>query len=501
MRHGLDAARNDAQGVPSRVARQAVPVVLVGTAVFLVVLILARSPLAGFVLSQRVYSAADRATTAAPLATEQVASWLKSDAVLAGAVQKVCPRDSLATQQNLILDLSRGLEVQPEPTRATQFGWQLTLQHRDRQLASRLLNALSESFKAQLKQLDQAEAQLLVQHYQKALLAAREDEDSARQAIERARHEQLTVAMKGSPLPALDLTPYFVPQPSPQTPERSKLNPVWQDLQQKVAAAKARLEQLLTARTVAHPQVIEAQAQLTQLEALLEQTPREPGVQLPKATAPAPAMQGPQLREAAKTDPRSTIQLTSTTDETAAGEPTAAGPLSESLTTRWTAATAKRANVERSWTEAQQQWVRGLNAEGWQVAPVVTQSQIGGRATTYQLLLAGAVALCAAIGTWRLGYLATRDKALTSTDELAGSLPLPVIGAVPLTTDFPRRLPERRNTQIVRLSQLSLATVIAVLLVITWANSVDLNLSAQWTSDPFSAIGQSFDLLQHRWLG
>jgi len=297
--------------------------------------------------------------------------------------------------------------------------------------------------------------------------------------------------------------PYVVPPPptQPQSPERTNINPAWQELQQKVAAAKARLDQLLSARTAAHPQVIEAQSQLSHLEALLGQTPREAGVQLPNATQPAPALEGPQLREAAQASSRAAVRQVSSTEENAGSEPTSTKAAADQLSSRWSAATAKRAAVERSWTEAQQQWVRGLNAEGWQATPVLTQSQIGGRATMYQLLLAGSIAFCAAIGTWRLGYLATRDGALSSTEELAQSLPLPVIGAVPLTTDFPRRLPERRNTQVMRLSQLSLATVMAVILVIAWANSVDANLSSQWASDPLSAIGQSFDLLHHRLLG
>jgi hypothetical protein len=415
--------------------------------------------------------------------------------VLAAAVQKTCPRDSLAAQQNLILDLSRGLDVQPEADRGPQFGWQLTLQHRDRQLASRLLNALSESLKAQLKQLDQAEAQLLVQHYQKALLAARDEEDNARQAMERARHEQLAVAMQGAPGENRSSAA------SPQTTVLLNVNPAWQDLQDKVAAAKARLDQLMSARTSAHPQVIEAQSQLTQLEAQLKQTPREAGVQLPKAATPTPALNGPQLREAAQVTAQAAVRLVSATEENAKNEPTPAKTGSEQLTSRWTAATAKRAAIERSWNEAQQQWVRGLNAEGWQVTPVLTQAQIGGRVTLYQVLLAASIAFCAAIGTWRLGCLASRDGALTTPEELAQSLPLPVLGAVPLTTEFPRRLPQRRNTQVMRLSQLSLAVVAAVLLTIAWANSVDTNLASQWTSDPLSAIGQSFDLLHHRLLG
>jgi hypothetical protein len=442
-----------------------------------------------------VYSASDRATTVAPLATEQVFAWLKSDAMLAAAVQQVSARDSLAAQQNQIADLSRGLDVQPDATRPTQFGWQVTCQHRDRQLATRLLNALSESLKSQLKQLDQAEAQLLVQHYQKSLQTARDEEDVARQALERARHEQMLVARQVSPHESL---PYVTP-PSPAQ-IRANVNPAWEELQQRVLIAKTRLDQLLSARTAVHPQVIEAQSQLSQLEELLNRTPREPGVQLPKADAPAPDLNGPQLQGAANGRLQVTRLVSSTEDALPRVANAANVNLSE-LTSRWSVAATKRAAIERSWNEAQQQWVRGLNSEGWQVSSAWTQAQLGGRGTMYQLLLAGAIALCAGLGTWRLTWLALRDGALTSAQQLAETLPLPVIGAISLTTDFPKRLPERMNVQLLRLTQLSLAAIATVLLVIAWSNSIDANLGSQWTSDPLSALGQSFDLLHHRWLG
>ncbi len=497
MHDGPDAARMEPGPRPSAVAaRQWVPILLAAAAVFLTVLILARSPLQGFVVCQRVQAVADRTTTVAPLATKQVATWIKADAVLASVVQQVCSRDSLAAQNDLVQELHRGLQIQPQSNIAAQAGWQLSLQHHDRQLASQLLMKLSGSLTSQLKLLDQAEAQLLVQHYQKALAQAREEEDIARVAIERVRHDQMNVAMQ---------TPKTNAAVHGTGNRTEDLSPAWQDLQQKIAVAKARLAQLLTNRTAQHPQVIEAQNQLSQLQEQLDHTPRQQSGDATQEGEPTPSLRGPQLPEAARAGgfnkPRVTVRLISSSDETLAVDPRSLSGQIQQLSAQWSAATARRSAIERSWSEAQQQWVRGLNAEGWTTSASWTQSQQGGQSTPFQLLLAGVLATCAGLGTWRLTQLARRGGALSTLTQLSETLPLPVLGQVPLTTTFPLRLPEQMSTHVLRLTQLSLATLAAVLLVCAWASTADPNLSAAWSSDPVSAVGQAFDLLQQRIVG
>jgi hypothetical protein len=496
MHEGANAARRESgQNPRAGTAHQLVPILLVAAAIFLIVLILARSPLLGYVVSQRVQAAADRATNAPPLATEQIVAWLKADAVLASTVQQVCPRDSLAGQNNLIQDLRAGLDVVPQSGPTTRAGWQLNLQHRDRQLASRLLTRLSESLTAQLKHLDQAESELLVRHYQKALAQARDEEDTARISLERVRHEQLTVAMQ----PAERMKPAVASTPSPA------INTARSELQQQIILAKARLDQLLTARTAQHPQVIEAQSQLTRLQELLDQTPVETDGATPTDGEPTPALRGPELSDsqtrtsaATRSASRNRFRLVSTTGQSSTVNAQVLAAQIQQLSGQWSAATVRRTAVERSWSEAQQQWVRGLNVNGWEASAVWTQSQVGGRVTQFQLLLAGALSLVAAIATWRLAWLAVHRGTLVSVDQLHDSLPLPIVGQVPLSISLPVKMPEDWSRYLARLTQLSLAIVAAVILVAVWASSMDNNLSTQWSSDPLSALGQAFDLLHHR---
>ena len=475
--------------------KPAVPIVLVAAAIFLIVMVLARTPLKGYILSQRVQAADDRSATNTPLATEQVAAWLKADAVLASTVQQVCPRDSLATQSALIAHLARSLQVQSHDASTRRAGWQLNLQHHDRQLASRLLQQLSDSLTSQLKHLDQAETQLLVQHLQTVLAPAREEEDSARLALDRARHEELSLVMQKG-----DRTPTATPvaPASPLPTSASKTNPGWLELQQKVATAQARLDQLLAARTAEHPQVIEAQSRLSQLKQQLEQTPREPDQMQQNAS---PNLQGPELPESASRQSRVPVRLVSSAGESSPSEQAALTKQIQQLTLQWTTATARRTSAERAYNEAQQQWVRGLNAEGWQASAVWTQAQQGGRATPFQLLLAAILAVLGGLATWRLGQLANRCGLLSSVMQLNEALPLPVLGEVPQSMTEPKRLPAHLNTQVLRLAQFSLAVVLAVMFVCVWATSTDSNLSSQWTSDPLSALGQAFDLLHHRVIG
>ena len=501
--HGGATARRDAKFSPDaahsagyQAAHPLLPILLVATAIFLIVFILSRTPLQGYVISQRVQAAADRAATNMPLAAEQVSTWLKSDPVLAATVQHVCPRDSLAAQNNLIAALGTALQVQQHETGGSA-GWQLNLQYHDRQLASRLLSKLSESLTSQLKNLDQAETQLLVQHYQKVLAQAREDEDAARLAVERVRHEELTLAMERgerSPAPVAN---------APLTTSTVKLNPAWVELNQKVEAAQAKLDQLLAARTSQHPQVIEAQTRLTALLEQLDQTPREP-LKLEESQknspVPAPMLRGPEIPESAR-QPRRLVRQTSSAGENSPHAAAALAKQIQQLSADWSAAAARRTAAERSHNEAQQQWVRGLSAEGWTASAVWTQAQQGGRATPFQLLLAGILAAIGGIGTWQLGRLAHRSGLLSDVFQLQESLPLPVIGEVPLATTEPKRMPTNLSAQVFRLSQFSFAVLLAVLIVCAWATTNDPNLSNQWAVDPLSTLGQAFDLLHRRVLG
>lgn len=493
MHDGATARRESGNSPASTAAHPLVPILLVAAAIFLVVLILARTPLQGYVISQRVQAAADRAATNTPLATEQVAAWLKADAVLASTVQQVCPRDSLAAQTELIAQLGRSLDVQPHENRENRAGYQLNLQLHDRQLASRLLSKLSESLTSQLKHLDLSETQLLVQHYQKLLAQAREEEDASRLALERARHEELTIAMQHS-----DRAP--LPNATNKQTTTDQTNPAWLELQQKVTAAQSRLDQLLAARTPQHPQVIEAQARLTTLLEQLDQTPREPA-RIEEKTEPTPALRGPELPESARSQSRVTVRLISSAGESAPNAPNAIARQIQQLTAQWTASTTQRSAFERSYNEAQQQWVRGLNAAGWEASAVWTHAQQGGRATPFQLLLAGVLATVGGLGTWRLVQLANRSGLLSNVMQLQDTLPLPVLGEVPLSTTEPQRMPAQLNKHLMWISQLSLAVVLAVFIVCVWATSSDPNLSHHWTSDPLSALGQAFDLLHQRVLG
>ncbi|QDU30706.1 hypothetical protein ETAA8_58540 [Anatilimnocola aggregata] len=492
MHDGPYAARSEPGFAdPSAMSRKYAPILLVATAVFLLVLVLARSPLEGYIVSQKIQAADDRAMTTAPLATEQVAAWIKTDAVLAATVQQVCPRDSLASQNDLIRQLQSGLSVKPLSAEAANSSWQLALQHRDRQLASRLITKLSQSLTEQLKHLDQSEAQLLVQHYQKVLTQARDEEEFARQTLERARHEQLAAAMQAAERETK----------SSSAVAANQVNPAWQALQQKLQLAKARLDQLLSARTPEHPQVIEAEAQLGALQSQLNATPQTLDGSRAEEGQHAPALRGPQLQEAARNDSRLSVRLISSAGESADVNSLSSVGHIQQLTAAWSTATGKRTMAERQWSEAQQQWVRGLNTTGWQTSPAWTQLQVGGRVQPFQCLLAGALALCAGLGTWRISYLVASDGSLMSVAQLAETLPLPVLGEVPLTTELPRRTPERMSWHLQRLTQLSLAIIAAVILVSAWASAADSNLSAQWTSDPASTLGQAFDLLHHRVLG
>jgi hypothetical protein len=494
--HEGATARRDANSAQTA-AHPLLPILLVATAIFLIVFILARTPLQGYVISQRVQAAADRAATNTPLASEQVAAWLKSDAVLASTVQHVCPRDSLAAQNNLIVALGNALQVQPHETTGNAAGWQLNLQYHDRQLASRLLNKLCESLTSQLKNLDQAETQLLVQHYQKVLAQARDEEDATRLALERVRHEELALRMEnGERLPQASNPPLAT--------SAVKLNPQWVELQQKVQAAQAKLDQLLTARTAQHPQVIEAQTRLTQLLEQLDQTPREPLKleESPRTSPlPAPMLRGPEIPESARQPRRLVIRQTSSAGENAPNAVAALAKQIQQLSGDWSSAAARRTAAERSYNEAQQQWVRGLNAEGWTASAVWTHAQHGGRATPFQLLLAGVLATIGGLGTWRLGQLASRAGILSDVFQLQEKLPLPVIGEVPLATTEPMKLPTNLSVQVFRLSQVSFAVLLAVLIVCAWATTNDPNLSHQWPLDPLSALGQAFDLLHRRVLG
>lgn len=498
MHDGSSASHQHAAASQSTVPRGYVPVALVAAAVFLVVIVLARTPLEGYVVSQKIEAADDRVGTASPLSVDQVAAWLRSEAVLAASVQQVYPRASLAAQQELIHELQTGLDLQ-SPTTAAHSGsgeanpslpsWQVSLRHRDRQHAAQILKQLGDSLVDQLRHLDRAEAQLLVQHSHKSLAQAREEEDSARQSLERVRGEQLALAMKPAPP-----RPAASQQPEPAT---GNSNPAWDALQLKFTAAKARLDQLLLVRTPEHPQVIEAQAQLSLLQQQLQQiSPTAPPADAESSNAPLP--QGPQLREAAAGKSRLTVRLVSSAEQGDAQS--MLGQLPQ-LNANWSSATARRTLAERQASDAQQQWVRGLSAIGWKSSPVWVRSQVGGQVTSHQLLLAGVLAACAGLGTWQLIRLAFRDCSLRSVAQLAENLPLPIVGEIMVTTEFPRRSPERSNKYLLRLSQLSLAVLGAVVFVAAWASATDSNLSAQWSSDPLSTLGQAFDLLHHRWVG
>jgi hypothetical protein len=497
MPEGANAARMDSGSGPLQdaaptafnSAQHLFPILLVALAIFLIVLILARSPLQGYVVSQRVQAASDRVSDAPPLATEQVVAWLKSDAVLASTVQQVCPRDSLAAQNNVIQELRSRLDVRPQTGPATRAGWQLNLQHRDRQLASLLLARLSDSLTAQLKHLDQAEAQLLVQHYQKVLAQAREEEDAARISLERARHEQLALVMQPT-RPARGSSVAMSPAVSSARSE----------LEQQIIRAQAKLDQLLTVRTPEHPQVIEAQSQLSRLQELLRSLPDESGSDNAHQNESAPTLRGPELSDAQAQAPTAQrIRLVSTGQASTVDSQVLVAQIQQ-LSAQWAAATARRTAAERAWSDAQQQWVRGLNATGWEASAIWTHAQLGGRVTHFQLLLAGSLALLGAIATWRLSYLAYRRGTLVSLDQLHESLPLPVLGEIPLSSDFPTKTPENWSLYLTRLTQVSLAVIIGVVLVAIWASSTDNNLSTQWTTDPLSALGQAFDLLHHRFL-
>ncbi|WP_254510851.1 hypothetical protein [Anatilimnocola floriformis] len=504
--HDGATARKDGSG--SNVAAQPaayysahplLPILLVATAIFLIVVILARTPLVGYVVSQRVQASADRAATNTPLAPEQVATWLKSDAVLASTVQQVCPRDSLASQNQLIAALGSALQVLPHETAGNRAGWQLNLQYHDRQLASRLLNKLSESLTSQLKNLDQAETQLLVQHYQKVLAQARDEEDVARVALDRVRHEELTLAMQNN-----ERTPPPVAN-VPLTTPVVKMNPAWVELKEKVDLAQAKLEQLLAARTAQHPQVIEAQTRLTTLLEQLDQTPREPTkiemkLEEPKSPIPAPMLRGPEIPESAR-QPRRLVRQASSAGENAPNAAAALAKQIQQLSADWSTAAARRAAAETSYNDAQQQWVRGLNAEGWSTSAVWTHAQQGGRATPFQLLLAGILAVTGGLGVWQLGRLANRAGLLSDVFQLQENLPLPVIGEVPLATTEPKRMPTNLSVQVFRVSQFSFAVLLAVMIVCAWATTNDPNLGQQWTLDPLSTLGQAFDLLHRRVMG
>jgi hypothetical protein len=484
MHDGSSASRQ-----PGAASRSLAPVALVATAVFLIVIVLSRTPLEGYVLSQKIEASDDRAVTASPLTSAQIAIWLKSDAVLAAAVDQVCSRDSLAAQQDLVYRLQTSIGVNEPGDEPLANSWRLTLRHQDRQLGAQLLKKLGDSLVEQLRQLDKAESQLLMQHCQKSLAQARETEELARQSLERARNEQLAAS--------LQLAQRSAQKPTEKSPERSP-NPVWEQLNAQLAAAKARLDQLLLVRTPEHPQVIEAQAQLSLLQQQLDATSPE-GLNDDSSQVPGPALQGPQLRDAAAKS-RPTVRLISSAEAGPVDLASLAGQIPQ-LQSEWTAATVRRTTAERLWNEAQQQWVRGLNSVGWQSSAVWTQTQLGGQVTNHQLLLAGVLALVAGLGTWRLSYIAFRQGSLANVEQLAENLPLPIVGEITVTTDFPRRSPERSNQVLLRVSQLSLAVLAAVVLVCAWASASDSNLSAQWSNDPLSTLGQAFDLLHHRLVG
>ena len=206
-------------GPQASAAHPLVPILLVALAIFLIVLILTRAPLQGYVVSQRVQASADRAATNTPLGTEQVAAWLRTDAVLASTVQQGCPRDSLAAQNDLIQELGRTLQVVEATNSQNRAGWQLNLPYHDRQLASRLLNKLTQSLTEQLKHLDQAETQLLVQHYQKLLVQIREEEDAARLAWNELAKNNWLSPCKTANVPSLQRhCPSSRPQTARSTP-------------------------------------------------------------------------------------------------------------------------------------------------------------------------------------------------------------------------------------------------------------------------------------------
>jgi hypothetical protein len=490
MHDGSSASRQ-----PPAASRTLAPVALVATAVFLIVIILSRTPLEGYVLSQKIEASDDRAVTASPLTSAQIATWLKSEVVLTAAVDQVCSRDSLAAQQDLVYDLQTSIGVNEPGDEPLANSWRLTLRHQDRQRGAQLLKKLGDSLVEQLRQLDKAESQLLVQHCQKSLAQARETEELARQSLERARNEQLAAS--------LQLAQRSAQKPTEKAPERSP-NPVWEQLNTQLAAAKARLDQLLLVRTPEHPQVIEAQAQLSLLQQQLDATSPE-GVNDDSSQLPGPSLQGPQLRKAASSKStgamsRLAVRLVSSAEAGPVEVASLAGQIPQ-LQSEWTAATVRRTTAERQWNEAQQQWVRGLNSVGWQSSAVWTQTQLGGQVTHHQLLLAGVLALVAGLGAWRLSHVAFRQGSLANVDQLAENLPLPIVGEITVTTDFPRRSPERSNQVLLRVSQLSLAVLAAVVLVCAWASASDSNLSAQWSNDPLSTLGQAFDLLHHRLVG
>ena len=216
----------------------------------------------------------------------------------------------------------------------------------------------------------------------------------------------------------------------------------------------------MTAHTLQHPQVIEAQSRVQQLQSLLEQTPREPARETQKAE-PAPALRGPDQRESARNRPQATVRLVSSAGDSAPTDSMEFTKHVQQLTAQWASVTARRTAAERSYNDAQQQWVRGLNSEGWEASTVWTQSQQGGRTTPFQLLLAGMLAVIGGAGMWRLVLVAGRAGLLGSSQELQEHLPLPVLGEVPLTTALATKRPAALNVHVLHLSQLSLAIVLS----------------------------------------
>jgi len=401
---------------------------------------------------------------------------LAPDNVLA-AVERVLPQDpqgrQLESPQQVASRLMPRLSVQVRVGSKRQLRVAIQANDTDELLAVQVVNALANCYADQCRGRIREDARRVGQQTHEAAARAREELQQARTNLERfleqhfAWQEQLSREVaEGRPDGATDAAGPQSP-PAAETPQAARAavpavdNPAWQEGQRQLAALYQRRSALLQVRTNAHPDVVDNDSRIRELELYLTQLSR----QTPAAPDPTQPLQPPGFPAREETVGPSWRQRAT------AGESQRQVEMYGEIREAFDRAVQR----DRQATEAEQtaaNWTRGLPSV--EVLPAVVQ-QLQGPLNRQSRGMFW-VALGALVGSAGVGLLvasARADSRLASPADALALINAPLLGAVPAGSDPEESAPlklwrETPRWLVATLGGTALAAGGVVLVVAAW---------------------------------
>jgi hypothetical protein len=447
-------------GLP--LVRRAYKGLVVGLAVFILVLVILREPFRGYLAEVRISGPGTEG-----LDLDEASGWLREvdphSAVVAVPAGEVSPRCQI-----------RVTHLANRPAAAMKRLDELAARWLCQYLPDRL----------------QAFRRTALADLRTAVSTAREREDAARQQVEERRARQLAdmlqpvVEEHSRELPAegpsVILAPPVVEKPTAPSP-----------LQTRLETLRLELSRLLASFTEEHPQVVTIRSQIAELERQLEAEERHlPPVSTGPELIPGPALipQAVSNERAAETASEhfvSTRSLKSSTPEKPGADfTTALKELND--------ASRARQQAEHRLSDRMQELGGGPTAADWTVEPAHVVTRLGGTPRFVTLAFAGLLATLTTAFTFRASSVLVAAPRIKTTAELATLLELPVVGnataartsTVPIENDG-------RSTLYLRLITHA-GELVLVLAVLACLLSIALepSLAAQVIADPLGTLSE-----------